>query len=61
MLEYKKKSDKMGETYYMSGCNGMLPTMFDVQPVSKKIRYTRVNYQWNYVKRYWNMLHMKVK
>ena len=32
----KKKSDKMGETYYMSGCNGMLPTMFDVQPVSKK-------------------------
>ncbi len=57
----KKKSDKMGETYYMSGCNGMLPTMFDVQPVSKKIRYTRVNYQWNYVKRYWNMLHMKVK
>lgn len=32
----KKKSDRMGETYYMSGCNGMLPTMFDVQPVSKK-------------------------
>lgn len=22
----------------MSGCNGMLPTMFDVQPVSKKNR-----------------------
>ena len=32
----KKKSNKTGEIYYMSGCNGMLPTMFDVQPVSKK-------------------------
>ena len=32
----KKKSDKAGKIYYMSGCNGMLPTMFDVQPVSKK-------------------------
>lgn len=32
----KKKSDRTGETYYMSGGNGMLPTMFDVQPVSKK-------------------------
>ena len=34
----KKKSDKTGEKHYMSGCNGMLPTMFDVQPVSKKDR-----------------------
>lgn len=32
----KKKSDRTGEMHYMSGCNGMLPTMFDVQPVSKK-------------------------
>ena len=32
----KKKSDKTGEIHYMSGCNGMLPAMFDVQPVSKK-------------------------
>lgn len=33
----KKKSDKMGDNkYYMSGCNGMLPTMFDVQPVARK-------------------------
>ena len=34
----KKKSDLMGKDYYMSGCSGMLPTMFDVQPVSKKDR-----------------------
>lgn len=34
----KKKSNKMGELYYMSGCNGMLPTMFDIQPVSRKNR-----------------------
>lgn len=34
----KKKTDKTGEVHYMSGCNGMLPTMFDVQPVSKKNR-----------------------
>lgn len=34
----KKKSDIMGKDYYMSGCRGMLPTMFDVQPVSKKDR-----------------------
>lgn len=31
-----KKSAKTGEMHYMSGCNGMLPAMFDVQPVSKK-------------------------
>lgn len=31
----KKKSDITGIDCYMSGCNGMLPTMFDVQPVSK--------------------------
>lgn len=34
----KKKSDMVGMDVYMSGCNGMLPTMFDVQPVSKKNR-----------------------
>lgn len=34
----KKKSDIIGKANYMSGCNGMLPTMFDVQPVSKKDR-----------------------
>lgn len=32
----KKKSDRTGKSFYMSGCNGMLPTMFDVQPVAKK-------------------------
>ncbi len=32
----KKKSDITGEEHYMSGCNGMLPTMFDVQPVARK-------------------------
>ena len=32
----KKKSDKTGKNCYMSGCNGMLPTMFDVQPVSQR-------------------------
>ena len=32
----KKKTDIEGEPYYMSGCNGMLPAMFDVQPVSRK-------------------------
>ncbi|MBP3620911.1 MAG: site-specific DNA-methyltransferase [Lachnospiraceae bacterium] len=31
----KKKSDATGKPCYMSGCNGMLPTMFDVQPVPK--------------------------
>lgn len=31
----KKKSDIMGKQCYMSGCSGMLPTMFDVQPVSR--------------------------
>lgn len=34
----KKKSDKTGKMHYMSGCNGMLPAMFDVQPVSKNNR-----------------------
>ena len=34
----KKKSMQMGEVCYMSGCNGMLPAMFDVSPVSKKDR-----------------------
>lgn len=34
----KKKTDQLGEITYMSGCNGMLPTMFDVQPVSRKNR-----------------------
>lgn len=32
----KKKSDRTGENCYMSGCNGMLPAMFDIQPVSRK-------------------------
>ncbi len=32
----KKKSAMTCETHYMSGCNGMLPTMFDVQPVARK-------------------------
>ena len=32
----KKKADRTGEKHYMSGCNGMLPTMFDVQPVARK-------------------------
>lgn len=32
----KKKSDRTGKTCYMSGCKGMLPTMFDIQPVSQK-------------------------
>lgn len=32
----KKKSYSTGQIYYMSGSNGMLPTMFDIQPVSKK-------------------------
>lgn len=34
----KKKSEQVGEVCYMSGCNGMLPTMFDFQPVSKRDR-----------------------
>lgn len=32
----KKRSDMTGEKHYMSGCKGMLPTMFDVQPVARK-------------------------
>lgn len=31
-----KRTAQTGELTYMSGCNGMLPTMFDVQPVSRK-------------------------
>lgn len=31
----KKKSDATGQPCYMSGCNGMLPAMFDVQPIPK--------------------------
>ena len=31
-----KKTKQMGEPQYMSGSNGMLPTMFDVQPASTK-------------------------
>ena len=34
----KKKTDATGELSFMSGCNGMLPTMFDVQPVPRKDR-----------------------
>ena len=34
----KKKTNITGELHYMSGCNGMLPTMFDFQPVSRKDR-----------------------
>lgn len=34
----KKKTKTTGILSYMSGCNGMLPTMFDVQPVPKKER-----------------------
>jgi len=33
-----KKTAATGVKTYMSGTNGMLPTMFDVQPVSKKER-----------------------
>lgn len=33
-----KRTAQTGELTYMSGCKGMLPTMFDVQPVSKKER-----------------------
>ena len=32
----KKTTEIENETWYMSGCNGMLPTMFDVQPVAKQ-------------------------
>lgn len=32
----KKKSDITSEKHYMSGCNGMLPAMFDnIQPVAR--------------------------
>ena len=34
----KKKTEATGQLAYMSGCNGMLPTMFDVPPVVKKER-----------------------
>ena len=33
-----KRTAQKGELTYMSGCKGMLPTMFDVQPVSRKDR-----------------------
>lgn len=33
-----KRTAQTGQPTYMSGCNGMLPTMFDVQPVPKKDR-----------------------
>lgn len=33
-----KRTAQTGKPTYMSGCNGMLPTMFDVQPVPKKDR-----------------------
>lgn len=32
----KKKTDATGSMCFMSGTNGMLPTMFDVQPVPRK-------------------------
>lgn len=32
----KKKSDITGKIQYMSRCKGMLPAMFDVQPVSRR-------------------------
>lgn len=34
----KKKTDATGQITYMSGCNGMLPAMFDVQPVPQKCK-----------------------
>lgn len=34
----KKKTDKTGQISYMSGCNGMLPAMFDIAPVPKRNR-----------------------
>ena len=34
----KKKTEQMGNIHYMSGCNGMLPAMFDIPPVPKKER-----------------------
>lgn len=51
----KKKSDSTGQIHYMSGSNGMLPAMFDIQPVSKRIKYIRANYRLNFVKKFWNM------
>lgn len=33
-----KRTAQAGKLTYMSGCKGMLPTMFDVQPVSRKDR-----------------------
>lgn len=32
----KQRTNKIGETQYMSGANGMLPTEFNVQPPNKK-------------------------
>ena len=38
-MRYDKKKSMQQETdCYMSGCNGMLPAMFDVQPVPRKER-----------------------
>lgn len=34
----RKKTEKTGRLSYMSGCNGMLPTMFDVQPVQRNAK-----------------------
>ena len=31
-----KRTEQTGKLTYMSGCKGMLPTMFDVQPVARK-------------------------
>ena len=36
--KFHEYHDQKGELTYMSGCKGMLPTMFDVQPVSRKDR-----------------------
>lgn len=34
----KKRTDNTGQLTYMSGCNGMLPAMFDIPPVAKRNR-----------------------
>lgn len=34
----QKKTEQTGKIQYMSGCNGMLPTMFDINPVRKSER-----------------------
>lgn len=41
----KKKSDIIGEKHNMSGCNGMLPAMFDnIQPVARTMCRKEDNY-----------------